>query len=340
MNPFKNYLINIGIPRYLKHWQHATTFTLVLCLVIMLCTEPILHCIGSDRPWLTERCEASARHLGTYSFFSSISMSLYYLLLMDLGVFMNRFSAYMLVCEKVSIEVMLFLLMVLCALIAFSTSFSCLEQPLPQFNGFTHGSLALWEMVLGLFDQQSYDKIHTVPVILLGVYAFMIIVGIFLVNMLIAQLCCAYDEVFNDMVGYARLNRLSVTVDSMPFVTKRQWTKFVRGLHFEKKLEFEKDDIGLGNGIACVECAAANPTTHDKIQRYGGTTSVSMRWPESESSITCMTDKWERLEQQLKKAMERLTKAESQVDSTRLLSAGGDSSTSGSSDGNSSGRYG
>merc|ERR1711959_340995 len=149
---------------------------------------------------------------------------------MDLGVFLNKFSAYMLVCGRVSIEVMLFVLMVMCAVIGFSTSFSCLEQPLPQFKGFQHGSLALWEMALGLIDDKSYQSIHTVPVMLIGVYAFLVIVVVFLVNMLIAQLCCAYDEVFDDMVGYARLKRLSVTVESMHFVHRRQWRSFVRSL--------------------------------------------------------------------------------------------------------------
>merc|ERR1712151_94012 len=110
-----------------------------------------------------------------YSTFSMVAMVLYYIMLMDLGVFINKFSAYMLVCEKVSVEVCLFILMTMGVLIAFSTSFSCLNQPLKEFAGFQHGSLALWEMVLGLFDVRTYQTFHKVPVILLGVFIFWVV---------------------------------------------------------------------------------------------------------------------------------------------------------------------
>jgi len=256
---------------------------------------------------LTERCAASEKVVVfPYSTFSMFAMAIYYILLMDLGVFINKFSAYMLVCEKVSVEVCLFILMTMGVLVAFSTSFSCLNQPLKEFAGFQHGSLALWEMVLGLFDVRTYQTFHDVPVILLGVFIFWVVILVVLANLLVAQLCCAYDEVFNDMVGFARLKRISVTVESMNHVSPARWIKFVQSLRFQDKIEFEQGDNGLGNGIQSVEAAQAHPTLVDTIKRFGGSTSPSMPWPEEASNLSSDADRWERLEMTVKKVMERL----------------------------------
>ena len=54
-------------------------------------------------------------------------------------------------------------------------------------------------------------------------------------------------------------------------------------LRFDQLLEFDEGDVGLGGGIQIKEAANLNPTSDDIIQRFGGTSSPEMQWPEEES---------------------------------------------------------
>ena len=58
--------------------------------------------------------------------------------------------------------------------------------------------------------------------------------------------------------------------------------KFVASLRFDQLLEFDEGDVGLGGGIQIKEPANQNPTSDDIIQRFGGTSSPDMQWPEEE----------------------------------------------------------
>ena len=53
-------------------------------------------------------------------------------------------------------------------------------------------------------------------------------------------------------------------------------------LRFDQLLEFDEGDVGLGGGIQIKEPGNQNPTSDDIIQRYGGTSSPEMQWPEEE----------------------------------------------------------
>ena len=65
-----------------------------------------------------------------------------------------------------------------------------------------------------MLDVKTYNEVHdTEPVVLTVLWGFMIASVIFFVNMLVAQLTCAYDSVYADMVGYARLNRILIIVE-------------------------------------------------------------------------------------------------------------------------------
>ena len=53
-------------------------------------------------------------------------------------------------------------------------------------------------------------------------------------------------------------------------------------LRFDQLLEFDEGDVGLGGGIQIKEAGNLNPTSDDIIQRFGGTSSPEMQWPEEE----------------------------------------------------------
>jgi hypothetical protein len=282
----------------------------MLMLMVMVAFEPILHCMQDNHGVLfTDICDRSkAFKFFPYSVASMFAMFIYYALLIDLAVFNNRVSAYVLVCGRMLAEVGLFLLALVVLLLTFSSAFSCLDQKEKEFHGIPQGSMALWEMVLQMFSGVHYERLHEEPSILYGCFAYLVVTQIFLLNMLIAQLSCAYDAVYSDMVGYARLKRVLIIVESMPQVSAKRWSRWTQSLGFEQRIEFNEGDIGLANGLATTEAASLNPTTQDQIKRFGGSTSPSIQWPEEESAGDDDSDKFERLETLIKRAMERITK--------------------------------
>merc|ERR1711972_1114258 len=256
----------------------------------------------------TELCGAAKDiRVFPYSVFSMLSMILYYILLVDLAVFNNRVSAFVLVCGRMIGEVSLFLLALFMFLLTFASAFACLEQQEKEFHGIHHGGLALLEMVLRMFKAETYIVMEREPIILAGICFFLIVAVVFLLNMLVAQLTCAYDAVYSDMVGYARLKRIKIIVESMPQVSEKRWQGFIQSLRLEQRIEFNEGDIGLSGGIQVLEPASAHPTTVDMIKRFGGSTSPSIAWPEEENNDDD-ADKFERLETLVKRTMERLNK--------------------------------
>jgi len=109
------------------------------------------------------------------------------------------------------------------------------------------------------------------------------------------------------MVGYARLKRSRIIVETMPSVSAKRWAIFKEGLGFESRIEFNEGDVGVAGGIQMQEPAGANPTTIDTIKRVGGTTSALAQWPEEAGDAE--DDKFGKLETMIKKAMDTMTAA-------------------------------
>jgi len=335
----------IRIPSYLDNWQESANACLMICLILMFAFEPIVHCLQDNHGILfSDLCKGSLKYkYFPYSVVSMIAMLLYYCLLIDLAVFNNRVSAYVLVCGRMVGELGLFLLTLGMVMLAFSSAFSCLDQKEKEFHGIQTGFMSLWEMVLGMFSGDHYEKLHEVPVVLIGCFGFLVVAIIFLLNMLVAQLACAYDAVYNDMVGYARLKRILIIVESMPQVAAKRWELFVSSLGFAQRIEFNEGDVGVANGLATAEPANVHPTTVDQIKRFGGSTSPSIQWPEEENADDD-SDKFERLEVLIKRTMERITKGHKGgkrggrgASSSGLSGSGGGDGVTGSGEGSGAG---
>merc|ERR1711988_454467 len=132
--------------------------------------------------------------------------------------------------------------------------------------------------------------------------------GVFLLNMLVAQLTCAYEAVYSDMIGYARLERIEIIVGIMPVVSQKRWMSFLESLKLDAKCEFNAGDIGVTGGVQILEPANSNPTTQDMIKRFGGSTSVEMQWPVEQEGQGDEADRFERLESLIQKTLKRITK--------------------------------
>merc|ERR1719482_1104466 len=318
------------LPTYLTNWQDAFNLVLMFVLIAAMSTEPILHCLSNeDVELFATVCPEVEGVSQIYYTMNMFAMILYYTLLLDLAVFNNRVSAYVLVCGRMLVEIALFLLAMTCVLTMLSSALSCLEQDDEAFESIPLGFMSLWEMMLRMFSSDHYKSLHKEPVVLCGVYGFLVVSCIFLINLLIAQLCCSYDAIYVDMVGYARLNRAKIIVETMPAVSPKRWALFKEGLGFENRIEFNEGDIGVAGGIQVQEPANANPTTQDSIKRVGGTTSALAQWPEEEGDAE--DDKFGKLEAMIKKAMDTMTAAKST--SSKKKKGGGSSAAEGSAGG-------
>merc|ERR1719181_835554 len=174
-----------------------------------------------------------------------------------------------------------------------------------------------------MFSTDHYKQLHDLPVVLVGVYGYLVTTAVFLFNLFIAQLKCSYNAIYADMVGYARLKRCRIIVETMPSVTPKRWTIFKDSLGMDDRIEFNEGDIGVAGGIQVQEVASANPTTTDTIKRVGGTTSALAQWPEEEGDAE--DDKFGKLEALIKKAMDTMT-----ANNSKKHKKGGDSDLGGS----------
>merc|ERR1712048_898614 len=188
--------------------------------------------------------------------------------------------------------------------------------------------------VLSMYPSGKYAELDRNVVVLIGVCIYLVVAVIFLFNMLIAQLACAYTSIYQDMVGYARLKRIKIIVETMVGIQAKRWNRFVEGLNFEQRIGFNEGDVGLAGGIQVLEAANANPTTVDMIKRFDGSTSPSIQWPEEDGQGDDDTDKFERLEKLIQKTMARITKTGGgKKGGARGGSSAGESGSGGAGDG-------
>merc|ERR1719326_1659034 len=159
-----------------------------------------------------------------------------------------------------------------------------------------------------MYSGAHFETYETDALVLACVFVFLVSIMVFLLNMLVAQLTCAYEAVYSDMIGYARLERIEIIVGIMPVVSEKRWRSFCDSLKLDSKLEFNAGDIGVTGGIQILETANLNPTTQDMIKRFGGSTSVEMQWPAEQEGQGDEDDRFERLEGLIQKTLKRITK--------------------------------
>jgi len=325
------------LPGYLQAWQEFASLLLTFFLIFMFAIEPILACLShadgnfAGSGLFTQLCPQADGSRFMYSLFSSCAMLMYFSLLVDLAVFSTRLSAFALMIIRVLSEVGLFLFALGFFLLAFACASSTLEHGSQEFSGIPKSALSLLKVTFGMFDGESYDLLHDDEALLVSVFVYIIMTVVFLANLLIAQLNSAYQSTYQDMVGYARLNRGKTVVTCMPSISKRRWERVIDSIRLDEPCEFGEGDVGMPGGIQVMEPAGLNPTTVDMIRRYGGSTSTRARWP-NEQTDPADEDRFARLEKIINKAMKRVTKR------TKGSSGGQGSSHSASSGGSSMSR--
>eukprot|EP00933_Yihiella_yeosuensis_P010568 TRINITY_DN11722_c0_g2_i1.p1 TRINITY_DN11722_c0_g2~~TRINITY_DN11722_c0_g2_i1.p1 ORF type:complete len:1131 (-),score=238.54 TRINITY_DN11722_c0_g2_i1:158-3550(-) len=343
----------LKLPEYLQNWKDSTSLLLTLCLLLMLTQEPIFYCISSsdgstDRRLagttsttsyglFTQQCSEADSHRDAYADLSMIAMLVYWVLLIDLSIFSTQIAAFVLVCGKVLSEVLLFLVVLAFLIVAFASAISALNHKSKDFANIPRGMFSLGGMALNMYPQSSFSSLETEVALLVVVMIFIVISTIFLLNLLVAQLFGAYQAVYGDMVGFARLDRGKIVVETMASIATHRWNNFLASLKLDERLEFNEGDVGLAGGIQVVEPANANPTTMEAIRRFGGSTSPFQPWPaERIEGGNDQEERLARLEKSLSKAVKKLESVMKKSGASGSSMAGGSSMTGGSSSGGSS----
>ncbi|CAJ1404467.1 unnamed protein product [Effrenium voratum] len=323
--------------------QELGNIALFWTLLLMCIQEPIFWCLSNmhgDFPGaglFTSACPAGKEHSEAYAVFSCIAMLLYCALVLDLSIISMRISAFVLVCGSVMAEVGLFLMAAAFLIVSFALSISTLSQQAAAFQGFDHAAYSLFAMMLGLYPSDQLVDVQAYMGIMIVVSMFIIAVVIFLLNLLVAQLNQAYQIIFPDMQGYARLTRAGVVVSAVEQVSHSRWARFLQSLHLDERLEFNEGDVGLAGGIQVNEPSWAHPTTVDSIRRFGGSTATNMPWPEEDNLLTD-EDRFDRLEKLMIKCNKSKNKKKrhmsgvSSGDVSKTSGSGGGSWSSNSSD--------
>jgi len=298
----------LPFPQYLTSMMQVGNLALMLCLLILCTQDPIFHCMGKgEGPLFTQHCGQEQSEV--YATVSMAAMLLYWALLLDLTIFSMQISAFTLVCGRVLSELGLFVGSLIFLIITFSSSISALNHTCSDFTNIPVGALSLMEISLGMFPSEHFDEIQQEVAVLLTVSLFIIVVIIFLLNLLVAQLNGAYGAVYDDMVGYARLTRGSIIVTALEGISTKRWHKYLETLRFEERLEFNEGDVGLAGGIQVTEPANEHPTTVENIRRFGGSTSPAMPWPadDHEKHGDEAEDKLDRLEKIILRATKKMS---------------------------------
>eukprot|EP00971_Amphidinium_carterae_P296412 5888326-Amphidinium_carterae.1 len=121
-------------------------------------------------------------------------MFLYFALLIDLTVLSTKVSAYVLVSIRMLSELGLFLLALSGTVLAGSCAIAAMKHDQEDFHGVHRGVLALFEMLLGITKGEQYEHYEEDMVVMFAIFLYTVAAVFFLLNMLIAQLTCAYES--------------------------------------------------------------------------------------------------------------------------------------------------
>jgi hemoglobin-like flavoprotein/uncharacterized membrane protein YgcG len=328
------------VPVYLTNWQDALNLFLTIVLGLMAALEPLFLCLMSpdeppknkDDTIFVDDCSGvgDGRHTA-YGFFACLAMLVQFVLVIDMAAFSNKVSAYTLVCGRMLSEVGLFCLALCTMILCFSAAICALKQDNKDFDNMLHSFGVLFEMVFRAYPFVDYEEIQDEPVVFIAIIAFLIIVVVFFINMLIGQLNCAYKSIYIDMVGYARLRRMDIVVEMLSSVSQKRWKRFIAAVAFDERIEFAAGDLGVAGGIAITEPGNLNPVSTEQINRFGGSTSPALPWPEDDAGDDNEEAKFEKLQKLLVKGLARLSKGSGNKGAAGGSASGGSAGGAGES---------
>jgi len=319
---WKRKLCCLPFPLYLKEPVAACNFMMMVLLICMCSQEPMFHCIGQPgAEFPTMDCPEVKDIRRRYSMFGMLAIALHWALMIDLSVFSTGLSAFVLVCAQVLSEIGRFLVALIFLLLTFGSAIAVLEHGYFEMRDIPHAATALFAITVVLYED-DYRSLLFEPALLTAVLLYVLASSILLMNLLIAQLNNSYTFIYNDMVGFARLNRATNIVETLKTFPMYKWKVFVESLKFDQPLEFNQGDVGFGGGIQVEEPSHMYSVLTDSVNRFGGSCSPDMQWPD-ESNGSKLIDRYTKVQKLARKVLRQVTK-----DSKAMIAQAGTSTSS------------
>eukprot|EP00434_Breviolum_minutum_P018515 symbB.v1.2.016328.t1/scaffold1222.1/size194531/2 len=299
---YKKVMRCIPLPKSLNNAMALGNLALATLLLLMFCYEPMYHCLASaPEEWPTYYCDDVEDLRWTYSALGLLAMAVHWFLMVDLAVFSTGLSAFVLVCAQVLSEIGRFLVALIFLLLTFGSAISVLEHPYFEMRDIPSSVLCLFSITILLYED-DYRTLMEEPALLTAVLAS----SILLMNLLIAQLNSSYVYIYQDMVGFARLNRAQKIVEALSNFNRGHFANFVASLGLDQPVEFNQGDVGVAGGLQRTEPANAHVVLQDSILRFGGSCSMDLEWPE-ETKRSEDKDQISKIEHLAKRVLRRVT---------------------------------
>ena len=155
-------------------------------------------------------------------------------------------------------------------------------------------------------------------------------ITIHLLNMLIAQMNCSYSLIFDDMLGYARLKRSWIIVETMEGCPTALWERFLKSCGFADCLEFDRGDVGIPGGMTTQEPANWHTVVEDNVKRFGGDAMPMAPWPSDKTDED--DNRLSRIEKLLQRVSQRFERIAGAASKNRKAAGTSSSGKQGSSE--------
>jgi len=293
----------VHVPAYLLQTrQEMIEAILILLLLCMLCCEPVLHCLSVSSDWLTDCCEYGEWYcalMHSYNRLAAFPMLLYFVLASELVHLNVQLSVFSVICASLVWEFFLYVAVLIFFTAAFASAVACLPQSLGtnsiqlrDFFGWPLAFESMLSMAFNSYGGNNYEEISVAdePLLKWFVMAFAACWHVYLMNLMVAQLCQRYNDIFHDARGNARLTRgINIYETSMPLISKNRWARFVESLRLGEACELDEGDNGPRGAVPTVE----NPYDYlqypavelDRVQRYGGLANPELPWPSLDEAV-------------------------------------------------------
>ncbi|CAE7302443.1 unnamed protein product [Symbiodinium natans] len=215
-------------------------------------------------------------------------MMLYFVLTCELIHSNIHLSCFVLLVASLWWELFLYLGILVFLTASFASALACLPQSsslggvqLRDFHDLPSGFQSLLAVAVKTYSANNFEEIAEAPEPLLVwfVLGFAGFWHVFLMNLMVAQLCTRFATSFTDALGYARLKRGSNIFDSaMSLISDRRWRRFVLSLKLDVPCPLDASDPGPAGGVPTHE--EFDGSSGLALHRFGGLASPSEPWPE------------------------------------------------------------
>lgn len=293
----------LPVPKYmLQTRQEVVEILLLLCLICLFCCEPVLHCLAVSNELLIDCCEFGewqCKLMHIYNRLAAFPMLFYFVLACELVHLNVHLSVFSVICSSLMWEFIMYLAVLCFFTAAFASAIACLPHSLGaesiHMRDFFSWPLAfesLLAMAFNTYGADNYEEIAQAdePLLKWLVMGFAACWHVYLMNLMVAQLCQRYKELFLDAQGNARLTRgINIYETAMPLISKKRWAAFLASLHLEEACELDEGDNGPRGAVPTTE----DPYEYlqypnvplDRVQRYGGLAKAELPWPALEDAV-------------------------------------------------------